>query len=99
MIQHNTGDKSERSSGLLLSQKRPGPYAKKTKLSLERQGKSRQGLITTAFVYFRMKEERAVCENNSKGVENWQGKDVWVISVHKCRYQNGKADKKIFQQK
>lgn len=41
-----------------------------------------------------MKEERAVCENNSKGVENWQGKDVWVISVHKCRYQNGKADKK-----
>lgn len=46
-----------------------------------------------------MKEERAICENNSKGVENQQGKDVWVISVHKCRYQNGKADKKIFQQK
>lgn len=36
--------------------------------------------------------KRAVSKNNSKCVE--QGKDVWVISVHKPRYLNGKTAQK-----
>lgn len=42
-----------------------------------------------------MKEEGAVCENNSKGFENQWRKEMWVISVHKSRYLNGKASQKI----
>lgn len=60
---------------------------KKKKQLLERQG-----LITTSFVFFENEKERAVSKNNSKRVE--QGKDVWVISVHKPRYLNSKTGQK-----
>lgn len=41
---------------------------------------------------FENEKERAVSKNNSKRVE--QGKDVWVISVHKPRYLNSKTGQK-----
>lgn len=79
----------------ILFRKRTVSLAKKWSSCWKgRENKGKDWYNGLCFI-FRMKEERAVCQNNSKGVENQWRKEMWVISVHKSRYLNGKAGQKI----
>lgn len=95
MTESNTEGKPEKSSGVLLFQKRAVSLAKKWSSCWKGRENKGKGWYNCLCFIFRMKEEGAVCENNSKGVENQWRKEMWVISVHKSRYLNGKASQKI----